>query len=992
MRLLLIVFSALVLHVHAQVPPPITNISPADGAVDQSITPTFTWSATPDPGFFELMKVEYTSDITWTTYDSTSATGSNSFGISGLEWGTTYYWRVRWVSPNYAAVTSPVTSFTTVTPPPPNLAVPSDNSTAQELAVNLIWNMVSGAAAYRVQVATDAGFTSLIVNNSSITTNNYNLSGLNYYTNYWWRVSTIDGNSLEGDPSAAFTFRTKMANPVLVSPLNGSVDNSINPVLTWNAVTGADDYHLQLASNAGFTSILLDSVTTDTSVLYYPGILANGTQYYWRVRAQKTSENSGYTSAAFTTVAEVIPYLNWPTAGTTVYTLTPTLGWYILAPTVVSYDVQISTSAAFPLNATIIYDAGDTAIYTVDSLLPSTTYYWRVRTKTSGGVIIKYSATENFVTYGSPTVPVPTYPTGGTTVWTYDPVLTWFLPLLSDLYTFEVRYKKQNDADWVDTVQTGAALQHQLSSLDAATIYQWQVRSHNSNVYSAWSATESFSTYSLFPPPPVYTLYPKDSVTVYTSAPTLYWYAAGAVNGITYQVQLSFDETFTDPGSIFDNIPAVYHTVGSLEADTVYYWRVRSYNGSSYSGWSGTAEFRTDVTPWSSVPVLTYPTGGASIYAPETSLNWYITGGIATITYHIQVALATDVLFSSPVFNQTGNKQHTAYISGLSAGTNYIWRVRSFDGTNYSDWASAESFSVTGTTGSLQPIPLYPINGEAVSDTSVQFVWYVNGLSAVPLSWEIEYNTTNSFTGTATISGITVPSVASVGLVYGATYYYRLRTYNGTAYSSWSGTQSFTTPAGPAPAIPIVGSPSANTVIASTAPVLSWFIPVVQQQLSYEVEYSLNANFSGAQVIIGVTGQQAPLSGLSAGSKYYWRVRAKNQNGTYSPYSGNGSFTVNGVTGVQESGVPIEFNLAQNYPNPFNPATRISFTLPQQSSVYLKIYNMLGQEVAALINGEVKSSGYHEVVFDASRLSSGVYLYKLSDGKQSMTRKLVLLK
>ena len=93
----------------------------------------------------------------------------------------------------------------------------------------------------------------------------------------------------------------------------------------------------------------------------------------------------------------------------------------------------------------------------------------------------------------------------------------------------------------------------------------------------------------------------------------------------------------------------------------------------------------------------------------------------------------------------------------------------------------------------------------------------------------------------------------------------------------------------------------------------------------------------------------------------------------------------------QQSAAPQTYELSQNYPNPFNPATKIDFAIPAASQVELRVYNMLGQEVATLVNGAL-TAGSHTVTFDASRLASGVYLYKLTAGSFVSTRKMVLLK
>lgn len=98
------------------------------------------------------------------------------------------------------------------------------------------------------------------------------------------------------------------------------------------------------------------------------------------------------------------------------------------------------------------------------------------------------------------------------------------------------------------------------------------------------------------------------------------------------------------------------------------------------------------------------------------------------------------------------------------------------------------------------------------------------------------------------------------------------------------------------------------------------------------------------------------------------------------------------VVGVEKvDQLPTGYNLTQNYPNPFNPTTQISFQLKNQENVTLKVYNMLGQEVATLLN-EKMSAGVYNVNFDASKLSSGVYIYTLNAGKFFDSKKMTLLK
>ena len=98
-----------------------------------------------------------------------------------------------------------------------------------------------------------------------------------------------------------------------------------------------------------------------------------------------------------------------------------------------------------------------------------------------------------------------------------------------------------------------------------------------------------------------------------------------------------------------------------------------------------------------------------------------------------------------------------------------------------------------------------------------------------------------------------------------------------------------------------------------------------------------------------------------------------------------------GLVGVENETIPTQFALSQNYPNPFNPSTTIKYALPKEEKVTLKVYNNVGELVTTLVN-EVQAVGVHQVTFNASRLASGVYFYKIEAGAFNQTKKLILMK
>jgi len=105
----------------------------------------------------------------------------------------------------------------------------------------------------------------------------------------------------------------------------------------------------------------------------------------------------------------------------------------------------------------------------------------------------------------------------------------------------------------------------------------------------------------------------------------------------------------------------------------------------------------------------------------------------------------------------------------------------------------------------------------------------------------------------------------------------------------------------------------------------------------------------------------------------------------------NGRHFITDVVGINNEPRILDFSLSQNYPNPFNPTTKIKFTISDFGYTTLKIYDILGNEVAVLVDEE-KSPGIYSVEFDASTLSSGVYIYTITAGSFSSAKKLVLIK
>lgn len=293
------------------------------------------------------------------------------------------------------------------------------------------------------------------------------------------------------------------------------------------------------------------------------------------------------------------------------------------------------------------------------------------------------------------------------------------------------------------------------------------------------------------------------------------------------------------------------------------------------------------------------------------------------------------------------------------------------------------------------PTLISPTNNATAIATTTTLSW---NASNGAVSYRLHVSTSSNFSTTFfDQSNITTTSQQVTGLSYSTLYYWRVDASNNDGTSDWSSVWSFTTQ-GTAPGIPTLLSPSNGSTNISTISTLSW--NASSGATSYRLQVSTNLNFSTTifdQSNITNTSQQ--VAGLSNSTLYYWHVNAANANGT-SSYSTIWHFTTVDPTSVEQddSDKPKTFFLFQNYPNPFNPSTTIKYSIPSVGRdlistyrVVLKVYDVLGREVAALVNEEQPPGNYVKT-FHGTSLPSGMYFYILRANNYIAGKKMLLLK
>ncbi len=384
------------------------------------------------------------------------------------------------------------------------------------------------------------------------------------------------------------------------------------------------------------------------------------------------------------------------------------------------------------------------------------------------------------------------------------------------------------------------------------------------------------------------------------------------------------------------------------------------------------------------------PTAIAATNINETGFtaNWNILP--QSLSYQLDVS--TNSSFTSFVTgynNLNSGNVLTQIVSGLTPGTIYYYRVRAVDSFGQSQ--NSNFVALTTWNQSLTPpsdIIISYANGNIFinwknndPNTSGYDVYRIVVDQSLPRG----FKSVNDFQKIASLEG-NATSFTDLNTTEGIAYSYSIVATRSDGASSGIGN------AASLPEIAAFYAPSELTEIQTTngSVTLNWIDNSTIAD-SCVVERSINSNSSYTQLIT-LSSILHTYDDLSAhnGVTYYYRVKCFKGN-LYSGYS-NEINTIGSITGIKNiARMPVSYELFQNYPNPFNPSTVIRYALPQESNVSLIIYNILGAEVYKLANG-IQSAGFHEITFDARKLSSGFYFYSLKANTFTEIKKMILMK
>ena len=283
-----------------------------------------------------------------------------------------------------------------------------------------------------------------------------------------------------------------------------------------------------------------------------------------------------------------------------------------------------------------------------------------------------------------------------------------------------------------------------------------------------------------------------------------------------------------------------------------------------------------------------------------------------------------------------------------------------------------------------------PENNTLIPDTAITLHWSKNKFAQ---SFHLQLSSDSSFTGILKIDSVlTDASLTIDSLEDGGKYYWRVLSFNNTdsvgGFSGYAQAHNFAT---------LLKRPLNTSIVASQNDnLLSWTNNSSNAD-SIIIERKGGGDTLNYKFIAEVSSDtnnfidKYPDSVNVITNKYIYRIKAANRY-SRSVYSYFPEVIWN-VTSVNKAknNLPTEYALVQNYPNPFNPSTTIEYAIPERSNVTIKVFDILGREVAILVNEE-KKAGNYKIDFNASNLTSGIYFYKIEAGKFKETKKLILLK
>lgn len=789
-----------------------------------------------------------------------------------LKHNTTYYYRLK--AQNEIGASAYITTSATtlnIVPAPPTALAAADISIS---SIRLEWkDEADNENAYTVEwssTGTEGSFTA-ITTTLPPNTNTYTHTSLVSNTTYYYRVKATNevGSSAYSEIVTATTEKNPPSLPPTELTVKESTTNTIT--LTWiNNATNATGFIIERTQTPVDLNSFQEVASLGiTPLTYIDEDLKPNTTYFYRIKAFNKDGESGYSSiASGNTKLELGPPAT-PTEfkATAVSTFQINLSWKDNANNETSYIIERATEETGEFSRLSPLPA-NTEFFENIGLKANTTYYYRVIAKNNDGEAA--SGTISAKTYEAAQPPTAPSNLSAVAVSTVQINLSW-----TDNSNSETNFKIERSTSSTGPFEFIAAVganvtTYQNFGLSPNTTYYYRVQAISGDGASAFTNTANAMTYSAPQPPSAPSKLAATGVS--TSQINLTWQDnSNNETGFVIERASSSDGPFSFVGAVGANVTSFENT--GLNANTRYYYKVRAINNDGTSGFSNTASSTT-----LQVPVApTAPTNLAATGVSTTQINLTWQDNATSETnfevYRSNAEGGPFTLLASVPANQT-----TYESTGLSPSTTYYYRVLASNKDGKSGYSNVASATTSGVA--LPPNAPDGLTALAVSTTQINLKW--NDRSDNETNFVIERSIGNN-THYEIIADVNANDTTfeSTGLTANQTYFYRVRAANEDGNSAYSNEASATT---------------LSTGVAPNAP--SDLYGRVLSQTSIELFWTDNSNneevfiLERAEERNGERGSFVPIdnaitsntisylnSGLAPDTKYWYRIKAKNQDG-----------------------------------------------------------------------------------------------------------------
>ncbi|MDZ7367935.1 MAG: fibronectin type III domain-containing protein [candidate division KSB1 bacterium] len=799
------------------------------------------------------------------TYAEIATVGANvtNFSNTGLAAGTEYFYRVRAFNNGGHSAYSNEANATTLPNPP---AAPSSlTATAiSQTQIDLAWSdNANNEDGFKIESKIGAAGTYAEIATVGANVTNFSNTGLAAGTEYFYRVRAFNngGHSAYSNEANATTLPNPPAAP---SSLTATAISQTQIDLAWSDNAGNED-GFKIESKIGAAGTYAEIATVGANVTNFSNTgLAAGTEYFYRVRAFNNGGHSAYSNEANATTLPNPPTAPGNLTATALSNVKITLSWADNSNNESSFRIERKLTGG--TYAEIASVGANVTSYVDSGLTANTTYFYRVRASNAGG----HSAYSNEANATTPAdLPAPPSGLTATAISNTQINLAW-TDNSSDEISFRIEAKLGAGGAYEEIDSVGANVtSYSSTGLDPGTQYFYRVRASSTTGHSAYSNEANATT---LPDPPAA---PSDlaATAVSNSQIDLSWTDNSAnEQGFKIESKLSSGLTFVQIATVGPNVTSYSNT--GLSTMTSYTYRVRAFNAGGNSAYSNTSTSTTFPNPPAAPSNLT----AAAVSQTQINLAWTDN---ATTENGFKVDRKTGAAGTYAEVATLGPDVNAYSDNGLSANTQYFYRVRAFN-----SGGSSPSNEANATTLPNPPAAPSALTATPVSQIRINLAWTDNSNNETAFKVERKTGAAGTYAEIGTVAA-NVQVYADSNLTANTAYFYRVRGLNTGGFSDYSNEANATTLPNPPASAP---SSLTTTVAGSNQVNLAW-TDNSNDEDGFKIERKDGATGTFAQIAtVGSNITSFSNTGLTDGVTYFYRVRAFNTGGN-SGYSNEASAT-----------------------------------------------------------------------------------------------------